>query len=529
MGTGRVLDVAVTHAAATRDRREVALEVGPPELLGRAAVAGAVDGAGEERHDRHARLGHRDRHLVVGPPLRAVVDGEVGPLVPVGLVDHRAAGVRVDGQRARIDGLRHAELVDELEDVPGALDVDPLGDLGVGSAHLVPARDVEDAIDLSTLVPLIARPTSPGNVVPVSEVAGEPIYQAYIGSSANPGYRDFAVPARMVRDKAIYPGVSFDVNPTSRSTLETLARDGHLLDLIHAGARLHQAGCNGCIGMGQAPASGRNSLRTTPRNFPGRSGTDEDSVFLCSPETATASALKGEITDPRRLGMKYPRIRKASDPVVNEAMVEAPPRPGKARNIEIVKGPNIVTLPEFDELPNQLTVPILLKVGDDVSTDEIMRAGSEVLPFRSNIPAMSRHVFEGIDKDFGRRAEKTGKHAVVGGSNYGQGSSREHAAVAPRYLGLRVVVARSFARIHWQNLVNFGILPLTFVRKKDYDSLEQGMKLKFTGLHKALESGEKIRAEVDGKDSIELEHRLSPRQIAILRAGGIINWQRKRT
>ncbi|HMB39725.1 MAG TPA: aconitate hydratase [Wenzhouxiangellaceae bacterium] len=388
--------------------------------------------------------------------------------------------------------------------------------------------DVEDTIDLSGLVPLIAKPTSPGNVVPVSELAGEPIYQAYIGSSANPGYRDFAVPARMVRGKMVYPGVSFDVNPTSRSTLETLARDGHLLDLIGAGARLHQAGCNGCIGMGQAPASGRNSLRTTPRNFPGRSGTDEDSVFLCSPETATASALEGKITDPRRLGIKYPRIRKASDPVVNEAMVEAPPRPGKKRNIEIVKGPNIVTLPEFDELPNQLTVPILLKVGDDVSTDEIMRAGSEVLPFRSNIPAMSRHVFEGIDKDFGKRAQKSGKHAVVGGSNYGQGSSREHAAVAPRYLGLRVVIAKSFARIHWQNLVNFGILPLTFARKKDYDSLKRDMKLKFTGLHKALQAGDRIEASVDGQGGIELEHRMSSRQTAILLAGGIINWKRAR-
>jgi len=389
--------------------------------------------------------------------------------------------------------------------------------------------DVEDTIDLSGLVPLIAKPTSPGNVVPVSELAGEPIYQAYIGSSANPGYRDFAVPARMVRGKMVYPGVSFDVNPTSRSTLETLARDGHLLDLIGAGARLHQAGCNGCIGMGQAPASGRNSLRTTPRNFPGRSGTDEDSVFLCSPETATASALEGKITDPRRLGIKYPRIRKASDPVVNEAMVEAPPRPGKKRNIEIVKGPNIVTLPEFDELPNQLTVPILLKVGDDVSTDEIMRAGSEVLPFRSNIPAMSRHVFEGIDKDFGKRAQKSGKHAVVGGSNYGQGSSREHAAVAPRYLGLSVVIAKSFARIHWQNLVNFGILPLTFARKKDYDSLKRDMKLKFTGLHKALQAGDRIEASVDGQGGIELEHRMSSRQTAILLAGGIINWKRART
>ncbi|MDT8409826.1 MAG: aconitate hydratase [Wenzhouxiangellaceae bacterium] len=389
--------------------------------------------------------------------------------------------------------------------------------------------DVTDSIDLSRLVPLIARPTSPGNVVPVAEVAGEPIYQAYIGSSANPGFRDFAVPARMVRGKMIYPGVSFDVNPTSRSTLETLARDGHLQHLIGAGARLHQAGCNGCIGMGQAPASGRNSLRTTPRNFPGRSGTDEDSVFLCSPETATASALNGKITDPRRLGMNYPRIREAPEPVVNKDMVEAPLPPRKARKVEIIKGPNIVTLPEFDKPPKQLTVPIVLKVGDDISTDEIMRAGSEVLPFRSNIPAMSRHVFEGVDKDYVKRANKAGNHAVVGGSNYGQGSSREHAAVAPRYLGLRVVIAKSFARIHWQNLVNFGILPLTFSRKTDYDDLRQGMKLKFTRLHDVLPSGNTIKAEVEDGNSLELEHQLSPRQLEIMLAGGIIHWRREKS
>ncbi|MEX0707225.1 MAG: aconitate hydratase [Woeseia sp.] len=393
--------------------------------------------------------------------------------------------------------------------------------------------DVEDAIDLSQLEPLIAKPVSPGNVVPVSEVAGEPIYQAYIGSSANPGYRDFAVPARMVGDTMVHESVSFDINPTSRSTLETLIRDGHLIRLIRAGARVHQAGCNGCIGMGQAPATGRNSLRTTPRNFAGRSGTDEDSVFLCSPETATASAIRGKITDPRRLGMKYPRVREPEDPVVNKDMIEKPPGLQKARKIDLIKGPNIVSLPEFDELPNQLTVPVLLKVGDDISTDEIMRAGSDVLPFRSNIPEMSKHVFELVDREYVERAQRNGNHAIVGGNNYGQGSSREHAAVAPRLLGLRVVLAKSFARIHWQNLVNFGVLPLTFARKKDYDGLKRDMKLKFTGLHKALKSGSGIEASVAGGDGdeqrrLEFEHSLSPCQIDILLAGGIINWERAR-
>ena len=388
--------------------------------------------------------------------------------------------------------------------------------------------DVEDAIDLAKLEPLIAKPTSPGNVVPVSAVAGEPIYQAYIGSSANPGYRDFALPARMVSDRTVHENVSFDINPTSRSTLETLIRDGHLMRLIRAGARLHQAGCNGCIGMGQAPATGRNSLRTTPRNFAGRSGTDEDSVFLCSPETATASAIRGKITDPRRLGMKCPRVREPEDPVVNMDMIEKPPGLQKAKKVDLIKGPNIVSLPEFDDLPKQLTVPVLLKVGDDISTDEIMRAGADVLPFRSNIPEMAKFVYELVDDEYVERAQRQGNHAIVGGNNYGQGSSREHAAVAPRLLGLRVVLAKSFARIHWQNLVNFGVLPLTFARKKDYDDLKQGTKLKFTGLHKALEAGDRIKADVDGENSIEFEHQLSARHVEILVAGGIINWQRGR-
>lgn len=388
--------------------------------------------------------------------------------------------------------------------------------------------DVTDSIDLSSLEPLIAKPTSPGNVVPVSQIAGQELYQAYIGSSANPGYRDIAIAARMVEGRYASQGVSFDINPASRAILETLARDNLLGHLIHAGARLHQAGCNGCIGMGQAPATGRNSLRTTPRNFPGRSGTKEDSVFLCSPETAAASALQGRITDPRTLDFDYPRASNPDEPVINEAMLQAPLQEVEARSVELVKGPNIASLPDFEALPDSLTLPILLKVGDDISTDEIMRAGAEVLPYRSNIPEIANFVYDGVDPDYPARARDTGDHAIVGGGNYGQGSSREHAAIAPRYLGLRVVIAKSFARIHWQNLVNFGILPLVFDRAKDHDQLKQGSELKLNGLHAALSRGDRVDVQVNGGDSIICRHGLSPRQVEVLQAGSLIGWKRDR-
>jgi aconitate hydratase len=386
--------------------------------------------------------------------------------------------------------------------------------------------DEHDEIELSELVPLIAKPTSPGNVVPVSELAGEDLYQAYIGSSANPGYRDFAIAAEMVRGRQANKAVSFDINPTSRAILEELARDELLGPLIAGGARLHQAGCNGCIGMGQAPSSDRNSLRTVPRNFPGRSGTKEDRVFLCSPETAAASALMGQITDPTTLDFAYPKVKSPEDPVINETMLEAPLPLEEARKVELVKGPNIKSLPDFEGLPDELEIPVLLKVGDDISTDEIMRAGAEVLPFRSNIPAMSNFVFDVVDAEYPARAQETGDHAVVGGANYGQGSSREHAAIVPRYLGLRVVIAKSFARIHWQNLVNFGVLPLTFANGDDLDRLDPNARLKLTGLHKALDSGDTVTVEVENGDVIECHHGLSERQIEVLKAGGLINWKR---
>ena len=392
--------------------------------------------------------------------------------------------------------------------------------------------DVDEEIDLAELEPLIAKPSSPGNVVPVRAVAGLDLYQAYIGSSANPGYRDFAVAAHMVRGRRVADNVSFDVNPTSRQLLENLIRDGLLIDLIHAGARLHQAGCNGCIGMGQAPASGRNSLRTVPRNFPGRSGTKEDSVFLCSPETATASALAGRITDPRDLGMPYPTIQPPERQILNLEMLIAPLPVEQARQVELIKGPNIATLPELDPLPDSLELPVLLKVGDDISTDEIMPAGGRVLPFRSNIPKISEFVFEVIDESYPRRAKEVrerGGHLVVGGDNYGQGSSREHAALAPRYLGLRVVIAKSFARIHWQNLVNFGVLPLTFADGADYERVEPGDVIQITDLHAMLAQGHELAAGIANKNrTLRLRHDLSSRQLELLRAGGIINWMRAR-
>jgi aconitate hydratase len=382
----------------------------------------------------------------------------------------------------------------------------------------------EDEIDLSTLEPLIALPSSPGKVVPVREVAGRDVYQVVIGSSANPGLRDFAVPALVARGRQVQDGVSFDVNPTSRQTLESLASEGWLLDLIAAGARLHQAGCNGCIGMGQAPATGRISLRTVPRNFPGRSGTKDDLVYLCSPETAIASALTGVITDPRDLDTPYPQYRHPSKSYVNTEMLERPDE--GLGDVALEKGPNIATLPDFDPLPATLSAPVLLKVGDDISTDEIMPAGSRVLPYRSNIPAMADFVFDAIDETYPQRAAETraeSGHFVIGGDNYGQGSSREHAAIAPRYLGLRVVIAKTFARIHWQNLVNFGILPLTFAHPADYDRIEQGDVLELPDVRDRLAVRIELEAVNRSRDRrYRLRHQLSPRQIDIVRAGSLL-------
>ena len=388
--------------------------------------------------------------------------------------------------------------------------------------------DIDEEIDLSTIEPLIAKPSSPGNVVPVTEVAGTPIYQSYIGSSANPGYRDFAITAEIVKGKQVAEGVSLDVNPTSRQMLTDLVKESHIASLLQAGARLHQAGCNGCIGMGQAPATGRNSLRTTPRNFPGRSGTKEDSVYLCSPETAAASALTGVITDPRTLGKNAPQVKEPKEVTVDTNLLEKPLPIEEARNVELHKGPNIASIPEMDELPDNLEVPILLKMADNISTDEILAGGSRVLPYRSNLPEISKFCFEIIDPTYYKRGKETvdqGGHAIVGGFNYGQGSSREHAALAPRYLGLRVALVKDFARIHWQNLANFGIVPLTFKNVEDYDQLEQGDVLVLHDIRDKIKTSNEFMIEVKGKNkNIEVNHLLSPRQIDIILAGGLINW-----
>ena len=389
--------------------------------------------------------------------------------------------------------------------------------------------DETDEIDLSALEPLIALPSSPGNVVPVREVAGREIYQTYIGSSANPGLRDFAVPALMVAGAQVHERVSFDVNPTSRQILENLVEMGLLQKLIASGARIHQAGCNGCIGMGQAPASGKISLRTVPRNFPGRSGTKEDQVYLCSPETAAASALTGVITDPRTLGRAYPRFLEPEKIRINTRMLLPPADPGIS--VELEKGPNIKPLPVFEPLAGRISGPVLLKAGDDISTDEIMPAGSRVLPYRSNIPEISRFVFYPVDESFHERAlaHQRQNFFVVGGKNYGQGSSREHAALAPRYLGLKVVIAQGFARIHRQNLVNFGVLPLIFVDPDDQGRVNQGDVLEIEDAIEALRKGGTVSVKnATQKTIFATEHGLTARQIAAVLEGGLINVVRRR-
>jgi aconitate hydratase len=387
--------------------------------------------------------------------------------------------------------------------------------------------DVEDEIDLSSLEPLIALPSSPGNVVPVADVAGRPIYQAYVGSSANPGYRDFAVAAGIVEGQKVHGGVSFDVNPTSRQILTNLADQGHLATLLAAGARIHQAGCNGCIGMGQAPATGHISLRTVPRNFAGRSGTREDQVHLVSPETAAASALHGCITDPRTLERPVPRVVDLEEPHRVAGLLEPPLPADEAAEIALEKGPGIAPLPDFDPLPKQLEVTVLLHLDDHVSTDDISPAGARVLPLRSNIPELAGFCFEGIDDGYPDAAlehREDGGHAIVAGRNYGQGSSREHAALAPRFLGLRVVVARSFARIHWQNLVSYGVLPLELVDEADHEVIETGDRLRVELADGLPPAGETFEITDLTRDrAIPVRHSLSERQRRVVEAGGLIN------
>ncbi len=388
--------------------------------------------------------------------------------------------------------------------------------------------DLHDEIDLSQIEPLIACPSSPGNVLPVSDVAGKEINQSYIGSSANPGLRDLAIVAMIVDGKIVHEKVSLDINPASRQSIENLSAMGLLEKLIHSGARMHQAGCNGCIGMGQAPATGKISLRTVPRNFPGRSGTVGDQVYLCSPETAAASAITGVITDPRTLDFPYPEFKDPTEIRINTGLLLSPDPDGA--DITIEKGPNIKDLPPFTALPENLKGALLLKMDDNISTDDIMPAGAKILPFRSNIPEISKFSFSRIDETFYDRSltHKESDSIVVGGSNYGQGSSREHAALGPRYLGVRLVIVKSFARIHWQNLVNFGILPLTFTNEKDYNLIKQGDTLEVKNVINQIQSEKIITVKNLTQNSEFLtEHTMTQRDIDMVIEGGKINLIKK--
>ncbi|MBN1834584.1 MAG: aconitate hydratase, partial [Spirochaetales bacterium] len=390
-----------------------------------------------------------------------------------------------------------------------------------------PLSTAEDAqfsqvteVDLGALEPLVACPSNPDNVRPARELGDVEVEQVIIGSSCNGSYYDFMVAAEIVAGKMKHPTVSFEINPGSRQTLESVLTMGGLQKLIEAGARVHQPGCLGCIGMGQAPGTGTNSLRTFPRNFKGRSGTRDDAVYLCSPETAAASALSGRITDPRTLG-GHPQIRYPESFHFNPAWLVPPAE--DPETVEIIRGPNIAPFPHFEELPRELDGEVLLKVGDNISTDIIMPAGSRVLPYRSNIPAISDFVFDVLDPDFPKRARERGGGFVVGGENYGQGSSREHAALAPRYLGVTAKIAKSFARIHKANLVNFGILPLVFAKPQDYEALAQGDRLRIPDLRKQIEADAEEIPVFAGSRKILTLLQISPRQRRMLLAGGVLN------
>ncbi|RNC73242.1 MAG: aconitate hydratase [Desulfuromonadales bacterium] len=389
--------------------------------------------------------------------------------------------------------------------------------------------DEYEEIDLATVEPLIACPSSPDNVVRVADIEGLKVDQVLVGSSANSAFRDLMSVCRILDGRRVASHVSFNVNPGSRQVLENVADQGGIMMLLLAGAQIHQPGCLGCIGMGQAPGTNQVSLRTFPRNFPGRSGTKNDRVYLCSPETAAAAGIFGVVTDPRKLGdlMPWPNVQNPAKYVLDDSSIIFPLPPEEAARVEIVTGPNIVPFPDFDPLPETLEAEVILTVGDNISTDTIMPAGNKVLPYRSNIPAISQFVFEQLDPEFPKRAKETANGIVVGGENYGQGSSREHAALAPRYLGIRVKIAKSFARIHKANLVNFGILPLVFRDPADYDSLKPGDTVIFPDLRKLVAAGAiEIPVNVDGREIVTILE-VSGRQRQELLAGGTLNFVKK--
>ena len=381
--------------------------------------------------------------------------------------------------------------------------------------------DKEIHLDLATLVPMIACPHSPDNVCPVTEVAGRPVDQVLIGSCTNSSYEDLMMVAAILQGKHVHPAVSLGIAPGSRQVLTMLARNGALADIVAAGARILEAACGPCIGMGQSPPNDGVSLRTFNRNFPGRTGTASAEAYLCSPEIAAYSALQGMIADPRELG-EMPTILPPASFEIDDGMIVSPPADDQSRELKI--GPNIKRLAKFTALPADLSGEILLKAGDNVSTDGIMPSHAKLLPFRSNIPYLADHCLEPVDAEFAARAKKAGGGIILGGDNWGQGSSREHAAIAPRYLGVAAIIVKSFARIHRANLINMGILPLTFTDPTDYDKLNQGDRLTIPGVAQAV-AGEatQVTAVTASGQEVLLRMDLTRRQREMLLAGGLLN------
>jgi aconitate hydratase len=382
--------------------------------------------------------------------------------------------------------------------------------------------DEREHIELDKLEPLIAQPHSPGNVVSVSEVAGTRAAQVCIGSSVNSGFEDLAVAAAVLRDQTVYPGLVMTVTPGSRQILDSIASTGVYSDLVRAGARMLEPVCGPCVGMGQAPPSDSVSVRTFNRNFPGRSGTMTDQVYLSSPTTAVATALRGAITDPRELG-EYPDLPEApANPAVDDRQILAPAPPEETQGIEIVRGPNIEPPPEAPELPDSLECTVTIVVEDDISTGDLAPDGVEVMSFRSNVPEIAKFTFRRFDPEYHGKAQEMAPGLIVGGHNYGQGSSREHAALAPLHLGIRAVIAKSFARIHRRNLISQGILPLRLKEESDYDKFEQGQKCELPEIRDRLENGdEEVSLKKEG-DDVALLAEYSQRERDILLAGGIL-------
>ncbi|HVV53120.1 MAG TPA: aconitate hydratase [Polyangia bacterium] len=393
--------------------------------------------------------------------------------------------------------------------------------LPTGGADVYDEREV---IALDALEPLIAKPSSPGNVVPVREVAGTEVAQVCVGSSVNSGYEDLALVAEVLRGRRLPPGLVLTVTPGSRQILEIITRSGVAESLIAVGARMLEPACGPCVGMGQAPPTGAVSVRTFNRNFPGRSGTVDDRVYLCSPATAAATALRGVITDPRELGAAEPALAvPPARPRADDDQILAPPPPAESARVAVVRGPNIQPPPVQAPLPDAVSGKVLIVRGDDVSTGDLSPDGAEVMAFRSNVAAMSRFVLRRFDPTFAARAEAETGGIIVAGNNYGQGSSREHAALAPKVLGIRVVVAKSFARIHRRNLIAQGIVPLSFRDPADHQQAVAGARWSFPDLRACLAGGgTECRAVVEGGGSLALAAPFSRRERDILVAGGLL-------